>query len=270
MSSVVSLVTGSSSRGIGRGIVKSLATLRPGSTVVIHGLEDAGELDRIALEINSELGFGSGSSERRVYGVTGDVRKEEACRGMVDEVRDRFGGLDVLVNNAGCQYVSPIQDCPTEEYERIVDTILKSTWLLTKFSLPYMIERGFGRIINTGSMHATVASPYKAAYNAAKHGVLGLTKTVALETATVGNVTCNAVSPGYVWTELLSKQVANQAKTLGIEEADVVERVFLRDQPIKRFILAEEVGAAVKFLAEEGSGGITGANLCVDGGWTAR
>jgi len=109
MSSVVSLVTGSSSRGIGRGIVKSLATLRPDSTVVIHGLEDAGELDRVALEINSELGFGSGSSERRVYGVTGDVRKEDACRGMVDEVRDRFGGLDVLVNNAGCQYVSPIQ-----------------------------------------------------------------------------------------------------------------------------------------------------------------
>ena len=126
------------------------------------------------------------------------------------------------------------------------------------------------RIINTGSMHSTVASPYKSAYNAAKHGVLGLTKTVALETATAGNVTCNAVSPGYVWTELLAKQVANQAKALHIREEEVIDGVFLKDQPIKRFILAEEVGAAVKFLAEEGSAGITGANICVDGGWTAR
>jgi len=119
-------------------------------------------------------------------------------------------------------------------------------------------------------MHATVASPYKSAYNAAKHGVLGLTKTVALETATAGNVTCNAVSPGYVWTELLANQVGNQAKALNIPEEQVIDTVFLKDQPIKRFILAEEVGAAVKFLADEASGGITGANLCVDGGWTAR
>lgn len=261
-------MTGSSSRGIGRGIVKALTDQY---RVVIHGLEDMSVLEAISEELNETLGFGGGDErQRRVFAVSGDIRDDAVCQRIVRDVQSRFGSLDVLVNNAGCQFVGPIQDIPTCEYERVVDTILKSTWLMTKYALPSMLENKFGRIINTGSMHATVASPYKSAYNAAKHGVLGLTKTVALETATAGNVTCNAVSPGYVWTELLAKQVANQAKALNIKEEDVVDSVFLRDQPIKRFILAEEVGAVVKFLADEGSGGITGSNIAVDGGWTAR
>jgi 3-hydroxybutyrate dehydrogenase len=263
---LVALVTGSSTRGIGRGIVSALA-LDHDAVVYIHGLETPPELDKIACSLNEELGF---THERRIFSVSGDVRVPDTCKAIVDALHSTRGRLDILVNNAGCQHVSPIEAFPVDEYDRVVDTILKSTFFLTSYALPAMRDRGFGRVINTGSMHASVASPYKSAYNAAKHGVLGLTKTVALETATAGNVTCNAVSPGYVWTELLEKQVKNQAKALEIREEDVVGDVFLKDQPIKRFISPEEVGRVVSFLAEEGNGGITGANICVDGGWTAR
>ena len=151
----VALVTGSSRRGIGRGIVKALAGEH---RVVIHGLEDISVLDAIATDLNDQLGFGGGNErQRRVFAVSGDIRDDAICQRIVRDVQSRFGSLDVLVNNAGCQHVAPIVNFPTGEYERIVDTILKSTWLMTKYALPSMLENKWGRIINTGSMHATVS-----------------------------------------------------------------------------------------------------------------
>jgi 3-hydroxybutyrate dehydrogenase len=263
---LVALVTGSSSVGIGRGIVDALAR-RNDAIVYLHGHEPQAFLEDVSLTLNQKLGF---EHERRIYSVSGDVRIPSECKEMVESIQSQWGSLDVLCNNAGVQFVSPVEEFPEEQYDKVMDTIMKGTFLLTKYALPGMKERGFGRIINTGSMHATVASPYKSVYNAAKHAVLGFTKTVALETATAGNITVNAVSPGYVWTQLLENQVKSQARALGIREEDVAENVFLRDQPIKRFIEVEEVARVVSMLAEKENGGITGAEMRVDGGWTAR
>jgi len=261
----VALVTGSSTRGIGLGIVKALA--QQGFLTIMHGIASEEELDRISLRVNEELGFGK---ERRVFGTTGDVTCSEQVESMVCKVQEAFGSLDVLVNNAGIQYVSPVESFPEEQWDAIMGVILKGTFLPTKYALPGMRTSGFGRIINTGSMHALVASPYKSAYNAAKHGVAGFTKTVALETAQDTNITCNCVCPGYVMTEMIEKQIRNQSKVTGIPEERIIQDVLLKDQPIKRFVKSEEVGALVAFLSTEAASGITGSIISVDGGWTAR
>ena len=260
----VALVTGSSTRGIGLGIVNALA--QQGFLTVMHGIESEEEIDEISLRVNGELGF----EERRVWGTTGDVTSSSRVESMVSKVQQTFGSLDVLVNNAGIQHVSPVESFPEEQWDAIMGVILKGTFLPTKYALPGMRASGYGRIINTGSMHALVASPYKSAYNAAKHGVAGFTKTVALETALDNNITCNCVCPGYVMTEMIENQIRNQSKATGIPEERIIEDVLLKDQPIKRFVKSEEVGALVAFLATEAASGITGSVLSVDGGWTAR
>ena len=199
-----------------------------------------------------------------------DVTVPAEVAAMVARARADHGGrLDILCNNAGIQHVAPVVDFPVDRWDAILAVCLSAPFHATKAALPGMVEVGWGRVINTGSMHALVASPYKSAYNAAKHGVAGLTKTAALEVARTG-VTVNAVCPGYVRTALIDRQIGDQARARGIPEDRVVEDVLLADQPTKRFVTVEEVGALVRFLCGDEAGSITGACLSIDGGWTAR
>ncbi|KAL4424762.1 hypothetical protein ABPG77_000802 [Micractinium sp. CCAP 211/92] len=255
----VALITGSST-GIGMGILRQLAA--GGATTVMHGLVGEEELRNKAAAVSKEYGTTVGTS-------TANLLKPEEIRDMVARVQDEYGKLDILVNNAGIQYVAPVTEFPEEKWSQIMDVILNAPFHATKAALPAMIDAGWGRVVNTGSMHALVASPFKSAYNAAKHGVAGFTKTVALEVATTG-VTVNAVCPGYVMTELIERQLDNQAKTRGIPKEKVITDVLLLDQPIKRFVKPEEVGALVRHLCTDDAAAITGACLSIDGGWTAR
>lgn len=255
----VALITGSST-GIGMGILRQLAA--GGATTVMHGLVSEEELRSKAAKVASEFGTTVGTS-------TANLLQPQEIRDMVARVQDEYGKLDILVNNAGIQYVAPVTEFPEEKWSQIMGVILDAPFHATKAALPAMIDAGWGRVVNTGSMHALVASPFKSAYNAAKHGVAGFTKTVALEVATTG-VTVNAVCPGYVMTELIERQLDNQAKTRGIPKEKVITDVLLLDQPIKRFVKPEEVGALVRHLCTDDAAAITGACLSIDGGWTAR
>jgi 3-hydroxybutyrate dehydrogenase len=253
------LVTGSTS-GIGLGIAEALAG--EGANVVLNGFGDPQTImrarDKLAMEHGVEVMF-SGA----------DLSDPDAIAEMMAYARDVLGPVDILVNNAGIQYVAPIGDFPTAKWDAIIALNLSSCFHTIKAVLPEMVERRFGRIINIASAHGLVASPFKSAYVAAKHGVLGLTKTVALEAATSG-VTCNAVCPGYVLTPLVEKQIAEQAKAHGIPAEKVVTDILLASQPNKRFATVEEIGALAVFLAGPGGASITGASLAVDGGWTAH
>lgn len=255
----VALVTGSST-GIGMGILRSLAAA--GATTVMHGLVPEAELRDKAGAVASE--FGS-----RVTYSSANLLKPQEIRDMVRAAQDEHGRLDILVNNAGVQYVAPVHEFPEEKWDDIIGVILSSTFHATKAALPGMLDAGWGRIVNTGSMHALVASPFKSAYNAAKHGVAGLTKTAALEVATRG-VTVNCVCPGYVMTELIERQLENQARTRGISKERVITEVLLADQPIKRFVKPREVGELVRHLCSDDAAAITGACLSIDGGWVAQ
>lgn len=228
----------------------------------MHGIMDPREASKITSSLEKEYGV-------RAHFSGADVTKPAEIRAMIEETQRDLGSLDVLCNNVGIQHVSSVVDFPEDKWDAIIAVCLSSTFHATKAALPAMIEKGWGRIINTGSMHALVASPFKSAYNAAKHGVAGFTKTAALETARTG-VTVNAVCPGYVFTELIQKQVADQARTRGVPVERVVEDVLLVDQPTKRFVKVEEVAALVKFLCQDDAASVTGACLSVDGGWTAR
>lgn len=242
------------------GILKSLSAA--GATTVMHGLVPQAELSSKSEAITKETG-------NLVEFADADLRDPGAIRYMVSDIVDRHGKLDILVNNAGIQYVAPVDEFPEDKWDAIIDVILNSTFHASKAALPHMLANKWGRIVNTGSMHALVASPFKSAYNAAKHGVAGFTKTLALEVATKG-ITVNAVCPGYVLTELIEKQLDNQAKTRGIPKERVITDVLLVDQPIKRFVKPSEVGALVRHLCTEEGAAITGACLSIDGGWTAR
>jgi len=228
----------------------------------MHGLVPELELKEKSSQIEMETGS-------KVEYSNADLRDPAAIRDMVTAVVDRHSRLDILCNNAGIQYVAPVEDFPEDKWDAVIDVVLNSTFHASKAALPYMLRNGWGRIINTGSMHALVASPYKSAYNAAKHGVAGFTKTLALEVATKG-ITVNAVCPGYVLTELIEKQLENQAVTRGISKDRVIDEILLADQPIKRFVKPEEVGALVRHLCSEDAAALTGACLSIDGGWTAR
>ena len=252
------LVTGSTS-GIGLGIAAALAA--EGANVVLNGFGDAAaiETERAGLEAK--------------YGITArysaaDMSKPEAIAAMIAEAEREFGAVDILVNNAGIQHVAPIEEFPPEKWDQIIAINLSATFHAIRVALPAMKRKKWGRIINTASAHALVASPFKVAYVAAKHGIAGITKTVALETATDG-ITSNAICPGYVWTPLVEKQIPDTAKARGMTEEQVKRDVILAAQPTKEFVTVEEVAALAVFLCRDEAKAITGALLPIDGGWTA-
>ena len=256
----VAVVTGSTS-GIGLGIARALAAA--GADVVINGLGKAEEIERTLAELERDH-----PHSRIVYNDANLMKGDEATA-LVEQTVDAFGRIDILVNNAGIQHVSPIETFPPEKYEAIIALNLSAAWYTTRAAFGSMKESGFGRIINIASAHGLVASPFKSAYVAAKHGVIGLTKTVALEGAE-HNVTCNAICPGYVWTPLVENQIDDTAKARGITREQVIRDVLLAAQPNKRFAEVEELGALAVFLCGPGGRSITGTALPVDGGWTAH
>ncbi|HEX8901691.1 3-hydroxybutyrate dehydrogenase [Vitreimonas sp.] len=253
------LVTGSTS-GIGLGVAEALA--REGATIVLNGFGDRMQIEdtRQKLEqTHNVAAFYHGA----------DLSKAAAVGEMMDYAKAQAGGVDILVNNAGIQHVAPVDEFPPEKWDAILAINLSSAFHAIRAALPGMKARGYGRIINVASAHGLVASPYKSAYVAAKHGVIGLTKTVALEVAQA-NITANAICPGYVYTPLVEKQIEDQAKAHMIPREKVISDVLLKAQPNKRFAQVTEIGALAVFLASEAASSITGTALPVDGGWTAH
>jgi 3-hydroxybutyrate dehydrogenase len=252
------LVTGSTS-GIGLGYAKALAG--EGANVMINGFGDAADIEK------ERLGLEAISGGKALYSDA-DMTKPASIAAMVATCADQLGGPDIVINNAGIQFVSPIEDFPTEKWDAIIAINLSSAFHVIKAALPGMKARKWGRIINTASAHSLVASPDKSAYVTAKHGLVGLTKTVALEAATFG-VTANCISPGYVWTPLVEKQIPDTMKARGMTKEQVMNDVLLAAQPTKEFVTVEQVVALAMFLCGDAAASITGANLSVDGGWTA-
>ena len=255
----VSLVTGSTS-GIGLGIARALAAA--GSEIVLNGFGKPEEVTDVQAKIASEFRV-------RVSFSPADMSKPAAIREMIEKTLQASGRLDILVNNAGIQHVAPLQDFPPEKWDAILAINLSSAFHTTRLALPSMLANKWGRIINIASAHGLVASPYKSAYVAAKHGIVGLTKVTALETAEQG-ITCNAICPGYVYTPLVEAQIDGQAKAHNIPREKVIRDVLLAQQPNKRFATVEELGALSVFLASDAAASITGIALPVDGGWTAH
>jgi 3-hydroxybutyrate dehydrogenase len=253
------IVTGSTS-GIGLGIARRLAAT--GANVMVNGLGDEGQVDA-AVQSVSDAGSGE-----VVFSPANMIQPDEIAA-MIEEAATCFGAIDILVNNAGIQFVSPIQDFPPEKWDDIIATNLSSSFHTIRAATPHMQAAGWGRIINLSSLHALVASPYKAAYVAAKHGVAGLTKVVALELAQQ-NITVNSVAPGYVETPLVTGQIADTARARGISEEEVVRDVMLAAQPTKKFVQIDEIAELVIFLCSDAAASITGAILPIDGGWSAQ
>ena len=198
-----------------------------------------------------------------------DMTKPEEIAGFIALAEETFGSVDILVNNAGMQFVSPIEDFPPEKWDLILALNLSSAFYTMRAAIPGMKQRGWGRIINTASAHSLVASPFKSAYVAAKHGLVGLSKAAALEVATHG-ITVNCISPGYVWTPLVESQIPDTMKARGLTKEQVIEDVLLKAQPTKEFVTVDQVAALAVFLCSDGASQITGANLAMDGGWTAQ
>ena len=255
----VSIVTGSTS-GIGLGIARALAAA--GSDVILNGFGRPDEIARAQQDIAT--GFGVS-----VLYSPADMTKPETISAMIQMALDLFGRIDVLVNNAGIQHVAALQEFPPEKWDAILAINLSSAFHTTRLALPSMLANKWGRIINIASAHGLVASPYKSAYVAAKHGIVGLTKVTALETAEQG-ITCNAICPGYVYTPLVEAQIDGQAKAHNIPREKVIRDVLLAQQPNKRFATVGELGALSVFLASDAAASITGIALPVDGGWTAH
>ena len=255
----VSLVTGSTS-GIGLGIARALAAA--GSDIVLNGFGKPDEIADVQAKIIADF-------KVRVSFSPADMSKPAAIRDMIEKTLQLSGRLDILVNNAGIQHVAPLQEFPPEKWDAILAIDLSSVFHTTRLALPSMLRNNWGRIINIASAHGLVASAYKSAYVAAKHGVVGLTKVTALETAEQG-ITCNAICPGYVYTPLVEAQIDGQAKAHNIPREKVIRDVLLAQQPNKRFATVEELGALTVFLASDAAASITGVALPVDGGWTAH
>jgi len=253
------IVTGSTS-GIGLAIAEALAA--DGCDLMLNGFGEAVAIEAERRRIADRYGV-------RVAYNGADMSKPEEIRALAAVAADAFGKIDILVNNAGIQHVAPVEEFPEEKWDAIIAINLSATFHLTKAVFKGMKARGFGRIINIASAHGLVASPFKSAYVAAKHGVLGFTKTVALEGAEFG-VTCNAICPGYVKTPLVEKQIPDTARARGMTEAEVVQKVILEAQPTKKFVTVEEVAALAVFLAGDKAASITGAALQIDGGWVAK
>ena len=253
------LVTGSTS-GIGRGIAEAFAG--QGCNIVLNGFGDPAEIEALIAQI-------AGMHDVKVRYDGADMSKPDAIEAMMARAIREFGAIDVLVNNAGIQHVAPIEEFPVEKWNAIIAINLVASFHTIRHALPSMKQRRWGRIINVASAHALVASPFKSAYVAAKHGIAGLIKTVALEVAERG-ITVNAVCPGYVLTPLVEQQIPDTAKARGITEEEVVRDVLLAAQPTKQFVTVNEVAALTMFLASDAAASITGAILPVDGGWTAH
>ncbi|HEX5183287.1 MAG TPA: 3-hydroxybutyrate dehydrogenase [Allosphingosinicella sp.] len=253
------LVTGSTS-GIGLAIARALAG--EGANIVINGFGDSGEIERI------RAGLEQASGGRALYSGA-DLIRPDAIEAMMKDATDALGPIDILVNNAGVQHVAPVERFPPEKWDLIIALNLSAAFHTIRLALPGMKEKGWGRIVNTASAHSLVASPNKSAYVAAKHGIAGLTKTVALEAARSG-VTANCISPGYVWTPLVENQIPDTMKARGLTREQVVDDVLLAAQPTRTFVTVDQVASLVLYLCRDEAASITGANLSMDGGWTAQ
>ncbi|HRO11512.1 3-hydroxybutyrate dehydrogenase [Amaricoccus sp.] len=254
----VAVVTGSNS-GIGLGVAEALAAA--GADVVLNSFTDAPEDHALAEGIAGRTGV------RAIY-LKADMASGEACRSLVTRAAEALGRVDILVNNAGIQHVAPIPDFPPATWDRIIAINLTSAFHTTAAALPLMRAQGWGRIVNIASAHALTASPFKSAYVAAKHGVVGLTKVTALETAEEP-VTCNAICPGYVLTPLVEAQIPDQMQVHRMDRETVIREVMLQRQPSKQFATVEQIGGCVAFLCSPAADQVTGTTLSVDGGWTA-
>ncbi len=253
------VISGSTS-GIGLAYAKALAA--EGASVVLNGFGDADaiEAERAALEALS--------GATALYDPA-DMTRPEQIGAMIERAVAETGSVDIVINNAGIQHVAPITEFPVEKWDAIIAINLSSAWHMMRAAIPHMRQKGWGRIITTASAHSLVASPNKSAYVAAKHGVVGITKTVALEVATDG-ITANCISPGYVWTPLVENQIPDTMKARGMSREQVIDEVLLKAQPTKEFVTIEQVAALALFLCRDEAKSITGANLSVDGGWTAQ
>ena len=253
------IVTGSTS-GIGEGIARALAGA--GANMMLNGFGDAAEIEKLRASMAAEFGV-------KVVYSGADMSKPAAITGMVEDAIKTLGSVDILVNNAGIQHVAAVDEFPPEKWDAIIAINLSSVFHATRAALPGMKARKWGRVINIASAHGLVASPFKSAYVAAKHGVVGFTKSLALEVAEMG-ITANSICPGYVLTPLVEKQIDDQAKVHGISRENVIRDVLLEPQPNKRFVTVEEVAALALYLAGDAAVAITGAAMSIDGGWTAR
>ena len=242
------LVTGSTS-GIGLAVARAMHA--EGAEVILTGFGDAALISELTAEMGADH-------------VAADLLTVEGCEALMAGA----GSVDILVNNAGMQHVAPVDELPVDRWDAIIALNLTAAFHTTRIAVPYMRESGWGRIINTASAHSLVASPFKSAYNASKHGLAGFTKTVALELAQTG-VTANCISPGYVWTKLIENQIPDTMKARGLTRDEVINDVLLAKQPTKKFVQPEEVGALAVFLCRPEAGNVTGANWSIDGGWTA-
>jgi 3-hydroxybutyrate dehydrogenase len=253
------LVTGSTS-GIGLAIARALA--KEGADVVINGFGDKAAIEGERVRIEKEFGV-------KAFYDPADMSKGPEIEGMIADAQSKMGSLDILVNNAGIQFVSPIEEFPPEKWDAIIAINLTAAFHAIRAAVPGMKAQKWGRIINTASAHSLVASPFKSAYVSAKHGLAGLTKTAALELATFG-VTANCISPGYVWTPLVENQIPDTMKARNMTRDEVIHDVMLVAQPTKEFVTVDQVAALAVYLCSEAAAQITGANLSIDGGWTAE
>jgi 3-hydroxybutyrate dehydrogenase len=259
LSSKTAVITGSTS-GIGLAYARALAA--EGANVMVNGFGRTEEIEAARADIEREFGV------KALYSPA-DMTKPEQIKGMIVQAAGQLGGVDILINNAGIQHVDPIEDFPPEIWDRIIAINLSAAFHAIRAAVPMMKRAGWSRIISTASAHSLVASPFKSAYVTAKHGIAGLTKTVALELAT-HRITCNCISPGYVWTPLVESQIPDTMKARHLTREQVINDVLLHSQPTKEFVTSDQVAAVAVFLCSDAADQITGASISLDGGWTAE